>query len=319
MALAFAQIDAITEKHFIPKLVDGVYNSKAFTARLARPDKLQLKDGGIEIIAPVINSKPGSGGYFDDLETLSTDRTDNITASRHQWKQLYEPIRVSRKEALQNSGDAAKLSLVKSKVQIAEKQMKENMALGLFSDGTAATGAGTTKQLTGLQAIVDTTSTYGGIEVADFAEWVGVSNNNSGTDRALTLNLMQNVFGAVSEDDDKPSVIVGQQNVYDQVWSLFQPHQRLMSQEMEALGFPNTLTFNGIPILVDSHCQAKTLYFLNEDFLFLCVHKDENMRRETIERLETSNSMLMRVFWMGNLVSNNRRYQGELVDIEVTA
>ena len=72
-------------------------------------------------------------------------------------------------------------------------------------------------------------------------------------------------------------------------------------------------------MIVDSHCKANSMYFLNEEYLFLCVHRDENMRRETIEKLETSNSMLMRIFWMGNLVSNNRRFQGELADIEVSA
>jgi hypothetical protein len=319
MALEFAQITAITERHFIPKLVDGVYNSAAFTARLARPDKLQLKDGGHEILAPIMSSQPGIGGYYDDLDTLSNDRTDNITSSKHQWRQLFEPIRVSRKELLQNNGDAAKLSLVQSKVQIAERQMRENLALGIFSDGDTGTGALTTDQLDGLQAVVDTTSTYGGIAVADFDDWKAESNNNSSVDRPLSLNLMQQVFGSVSEDGDTPSVLTCKQDVYDQVWSLYQPHQRLMSQEMSDLGFENVLTFNGRPIVVDSHCQAKTIYFLNEDYLFLCVHKDENMRRETLERLETSNSMLMRIFWMGNLVCNNRRFQGELVDIEVAA
>ena len=319
MALEFAQITSLTERHFIPRLVDGVYNSKAFTARLARPDKMQLKDGGHEILAPVINSQPSAGGYFDDLATLDTSRTDNITASKHQWRQLYEPIRVSRKELLQNNGDAAKLSLVKSKVQIAEKQFKENLALGMFSDGTAGSGAGTTDQIDGLQSIVSTTSTYGGIAVADFAEWVAIDKSNGGTDRALTLNLMQAAFGAASEDDEKPSVAVCRQNVYDQVWSLYQPHQRLMSEEMDKLGFPNTLSFNGIPLIVDSHCKAQTIYFLNEEYLFLAVHKDENMRKETIERLETSNSMLMRIFWMGNLICNNRRFQAQLGDIEVSA
>jgi len=319
MALEFAQITAITERHFIPKLVDGVYNSAAFTARLARPDKLQLKDGGHEILAPVISSQPGIGGFYDDLDTLDTSRSDNITASKHQWRQLYEPIRVSRKELLQNNGDAAKLSLVQSKVQIAERQMKENLALGLFSDGTAATGAESEDQLDGLQAVVSTSSTYGGIAVADLADWAAYVDDNSSVDRPLSLNLMQQAYGSVTEDSDMPTVLTCQQNVYDQIWSLYQPHQRIMSQEMSDLGFENVLTFNGRPVVVDSHCKAKTIYFLNEDYLFLCVHRDENMRRETLERLETSNSMLMRIFWMGNLVCNNRRFQGELTDIEVAS
>jgi len=72
-------------------------------------------------------------------------------------------------------------------------------------------------------------------------------------------------------------------------------------------------------MVIDSHCKANSMYLLNEEYLFLSVHKDENMRRETIEKLETSNSMLMRIFWMGNLICNNRRFQAELTDIEVSA
>ena len=124
MALTYTQITAITEKHFLKKLIDNIYGSNALIARLSRPGKLQLKDGGTSIVAPVINSKPTSGGYFNDLDALSTDRTDNITAAEIDWKQLYEPIRVSRKEMLQNNGDAAKLNLVASKVQIAFQQFE---------------------------------------------------------------------------------------------------------------------------------------------------------------------------------------------------
>jgi hypothetical protein len=310
MALEFTQITALTERHFLKKLADGIYNSAAAVARLNKNKK--LIDGGHEIIAPVIYSAPGEGGYFNDLDTLSTDRTDNITSSKHAWRQLYEPIRISRKEMLQNNGDAAKLSLIASKMQIAEKNMRENLGTGIF-------GAGGSNDIDGFQAIIDTTSTYGNIAVADFAEWVAVSKTNSSVDRPLTLNLLQQTEGALTEGDDSPTVLFSLQNVYDQGWALFQPHQRLMSEEMSALGFKNILTFNGKPWIVDSHCEAQRVLFVNEEYCKLYVHKDEDMRKETIERLETSNSMLMRIFWMGNLVCNNRRFQGELIDIEVAS
>jgi len=319
MALSYSQLDSITEKKFIKKLVDNVYDTNALLARLTRPEKIMLKDGGTKIIAPIIKSKPGVGGYYSDLEELDISHTDDITAAEFEWKQIYEPIRISRADILKNSGDAAKLNLIASKVKIAEKNIKENLGVGLFSDGTASTGALTTKQITGLQATIDTSSTYGGIAVADLAEWVAVSKNNSGTDRALSMPLMQQAFGAVTYDDDKPTVMVCRQNVYDQLWSLYQPHQRLMSKEMAQLGFEDVLVFNGKPVIVDSHCEAQKILFLNEEYLGLAVHKDENMRVDKKESLETSNSMLHKIFWMGNLVCNGRRYQAELSDIEVAS
>jgi hypothetical protein len=109
------------------------------------------------------------------------------------------------------------------------------------------------------------------------------------------------------------------QNVYDEFWGLYQPHQRIENSDMAKLGFPGLLSFNGRPIIPDNHNEAGTVNAFNEEFLFLCVHKDEDMRKETIERMETSNSMLMRMFWMGNLVSNNRRFQGKMSDLSTAA
>ena len=320
MALTYTQITAMTESYFLKKLADGIYNSKALVARLGRPGKLKLLDGGTKIITPVINSKPGtSGRFYEDLETLNSDRTDNVTAAEFQWVQQYEPIRVSRKELLINMGDAAKLSLIAGKMEIAQENIDDVTGLGIFSDGTAATGALTTLQHTGLGAIISTTSTYGGIATADFAEWVAIVKSNSGTARALSLNLLNSAIGSLTVGKNRPTIGVSRQNVNDELWTLFQPHQRLMSGEMGKLGFENVLEVNGIPFIVDSHADAGAFHLLNENFLFLAVHKEENWRKETLERLETTNSMLTRFFWMGNLICNNRRFQGKLSDIDVAA
>lgn len=150
---------------------------------------------------------------------------------------------------------------------------------------------------------------------ADMAEWVAVVEDNSAVNRALSLNLMQKTYGAVSYDDKKPTVMCANQNIVDVYWGLLQPHQRLMSEEMSGIGFENVLTFNGIPVLIDSHQAANTMYFLNEDFLKLYVHSSEDMRFEKIVQIEAQAATLGRIFWAGNLVCNGRRYQGSLADL----
>ncbi len=322
MAITFNQIDAITTNKFLRKLTDNVYFKHQFLRRLTRPGQLRLKDGGVKIQVPIISSKPGSGGYFEGFDTLNITPTDDITAATFDWKQLVEPIHISRKEMLQNSGDSQKLSLVASKMEVAENQIRRNLTLGLFSDGTAATGALTTKQITGLQATLNQTSatTYGGISEDDLSDWVGVSKGASGVNRPLTLNLLQQTWQAASDGAEKTTVLTMRGNIYDQLWALYQPHQRLQSdKEMAALGFKNIPVFNGAPIIIDENMKANTIYLLNEDFLFLCVHRQENLRIETINGLETSNSMLKKIFWMGELVTSQRRRQAELADIEASA
>lgn len=313
MALTYDQITSITEKNYIPKLQDNVYKSNAVLARLSQPGKLQKLNGGVSILQPIISSKPSTPnkGYFSDLDTLTTDRSDDITGAVFNWKQIQEPIRISRLDMLKNAGDAAKLKLIESKMKIADKNIRENLGYGLFSDGTEYDA----KIIDGFAAMINATSTYGGIAVADLADWAAKVSSNSGTARAVTLALMQNVFGQCTEDNDHPTMLTSKQAIYDQVWSLYQPHQRLMSEGMAKLGFNNVLEFNGVPYIVDSHNADGEILFINEDYAQLAVHADENLRAETIERMETSASMLSRIFWAGNLVCSNRRFQGKLKDL----
>lgn len=315
MALSTNQITAITERFFVPKLVDNVYGSNAWLARLRRDGYAETFDGGHQIYAPVVSSKPSSGGYFSDYEAISTSPTDNITSAAFDIKQIHEPIKMSRMEELKNAGKAAKLKLLASKMMIAEMNIKENLALGLFSDGTAATGALTTKQLTGIRAILSTSTTLGGIAVADMADWVAVVEDNSGTNRALSLNLMQKVDGATAYDNKKTTVIIARQNIVDVYWGLAQPFQRLASDEMKKLGFDNVPTFNSKPVLVDSHHKANAMSFINEDFVKLYVHSAEDMRFQKVDQIEGQAATLGRIFWAGNLVCNGRRYNGELSDL----
>ena len=312
MALTYTQITAITEKFFLKNLADNIYGTNPALARLARPGKKMMIEGGEKIVAPIISSAPGEGGAFTDLDTLSTDRTDNISAAEVDWRQYHEPIRVSRLDLLKNAGDAAKLRLVASKIAIAKKAMKDHLGTGLF-------GSGGSNTLDGLGLVMSSSSTYAGIAVADLATWIAGVVTNSGTNRALTLDLMQQTWGGCSFDEDIPTVIFGKQATVDQVWSLFQPHQRLMSSEMTKLGFENILMFNGAPVIADSHMAANKLYFVNENYFFLGVHQDEDMREEVFEKLESSASMLRRIFWAGNVICTQRRAQGVLEDISVAS
>lgn len=212
---------------------------------------------------------------------------------------------------LKNNGDAAKLKLVMSKTKIAEKNIRENLGYGLFSDGTEYSS----KIITGFGAMVSDSSSYGGISISDLPDWAAKIEDNSGTARAVTMALLQRVDGLCTEETDTPTFLTCKQAIYDQIWSLYQPHQRLHNAQMAKLGFSNVLDFNGKPIITDSHNADGEILFINENYVQLAIHKEENLRSETIERLETSASMLARIFWAGNLVCSNRRYQGKLKDL----
>jgi hypothetical protein len=310
MALTYGQLSAIAQNTIDKTLTDNVYSATPVLKRFT--DKAKKVAGGLAIQVPVISSVTGAGGAYSDLDTLTISRTDNMSAAVYDWKQYYEPIRVSRLDLAKCSGDAAKLDLVASKIKIGESNFAENLSDGLFSDGTGSSG----KVITGFEAMVAASGTYGGIAPADMASWVASVKANGGTDRALTLALIQSLIGSVSDGKDAPTLLVSLQNVFDEAYNLFTAFQRIESEEMGKLGF-KSLMINGIPLVVDSHAPTNTMYALNENYAQLVIHKDNNMRKEHHASLETTDSMLTKIFWMGNLTCSQRRRQGKLEDIQV--
>jgi hypothetical protein len=60
-------------------------------------------------------------------------------------------------------GDAAIINFVKSKVEIAEKTIRDKLSTGLYNDGTDS------KQIQGLKLALSTSSTYGGINQSTYS------------------------------------------------------------------------------------------------------------------------------------------------------
>lgn len=312
MALTYGQLSAIAQNAIDKTLTDNVYSATPILKRFS--DKAKKVGGGLQIQVPVISSAASGGGSYSDLDTLTIAKSDNIAAAVYDWKQYYEPVRVSRLDLAKTSGDAGKLDLVASKIKIAESNLAENLSVGIFSDGTG----NTSKDITGFAAMLSATSTYGGIAPADMATWAAQVLANGAVNRALTLALFQKLDGACANGKDALSLFVSKQNVYDEAYALFTAFQRIESEEMGKLGF-KSLMINGKPLVVDSHATANAVIGLNEEYVHMFIHKDNNMRKEHHASLETTDSMLTKVFWMGNIGCSQRRRQGILKDITVAA
>ena len=301
MALTYDQVTAITEKKFIPKLYDNIFDSNPLLQRLKK-NSYQVLDGGERIMVPLNYAQMTASGWYSGSDTLDTADNANITAAEYTWKSLYANITILRSEELKNSGDSQILSLVKSKVQIAEKTLADTLGTGLYSDGSTATS------IVGLRDIVATDQTVGGISQTDNSWWRGQVDSSTTT---LSLAAMQTLFNSASVDSEMPSVIVGTRSNYDRYYNLLQPQQRFMDSETAKGGF-SSLMFNGKPFISDSHVPSAHIFGLNESSLILAVHKDENMRMEPFQMPINQNVKIAKIFWFGAFGSSNNRYHFKL-------
>jgi hypothetical protein len=300
MALTYDQITAITEKKFIPKLVDNIFNSNTLLKKLKAKEKPQ--SGGDKVLVPLSYAQTSASGWYQGSETLSTTDNEQLTSAEFDWKQLYANISISRRDELRNMGDAAIINFVKSKVEIAEKTIRDKLSTGLYNTGTDS------KQIQGLRLLLSTSNTYGGINQSTYSWWGAQTDTTTAT---LTLSAMQSMYGDCGEGTDYPDLIVGDQDMYDRYHALLTPQQRFASED-EARGGFKSLLFNGTPVVVDASCSSGDMLFLNMNFLDLYPHKDENFRFEPFTKPINQNVKVGKVFWMGVLAASNARRFGIL-------
>lgn len=295
-SLTYDQLTAITKAKFLPKMVDNIFNSNPLLQR-ARKKWYEKIDGGERIIVPLNYATVSSSDWYSGSETLLTDDNDVITGAAYTWKQLYANLVINRMDELKNSGDAQVISLVKSKMQIAQKTMEDKLGTGLYSDGTDA------KSIVGLRDIVATDQTVGGISQTDYSWWAGQVDSSTTT---TTISALQTQFNAAVIGNDAPTVGVSTRAVYNYIYALYQPQQRFLDTETAKGGF-SSIMFNSVPIIPDSHCTASHLFFLNEGYLHLWAHKEEDFRLEPWAKPINQNIKKAALYWAGAFGSSNNR------------
>lgn len=301
MALTWDQVSGITEKVFVPKLVDNIFDSNPLLKRLKEKSYEKL-GGGTSIMVPLQYASLSASGWYSGADTLSTSDNENITAAEYAWKQIYANISITRKDELMNSGDAQKVSLVKSKMQAAEKTIMDTMGTAIYNDGT------TLNALVGLRAIVSASNTVGGISQSTNSWWAGQVDSSTTT---FSIAALQTQYNACSIDADAPTVIMATRANYNRYYGALQPQQRFQDSDSAKGGF-SSLMFNGTPFIADSHCPSNHIFLLNEKYLHLFVHKDEDFRMEPFVKPINQNVRSGKIYWMGALGSSNNRLHGKL-------
>jgi hypothetical protein len=296
VALTWDQVSGITKRSFIPKLADNIFDSNPFFERAKNKHLLKLS-GGRSINFPLAYATTSSSGWYEGADTLNTADNEQITDAEYNWKFHYANVTIKRTDELKNMGDAQVLSLVRSKVELAEKTAADDMGTALWNDGTSS------KNLHGLRHILATGNTVGGIDQSSFSWWQANVDSSS---TVLTLSALQTQFNAAAIGSNKPSVAYTTRALYNSFWNLLTPQQRFQDSRTADAGF-SSLMFQGLPVIVDSHAPADHWAFLNEKHIKLVIHKDENMRFEPFIKKSDQNVRVAKVYTAAQLCSDNNR------------
>lgn len=303
------ELTAFVNRWIMPQVVDNVYNTNAFWFRL-NASKKKLVQGGTQIEVPLMYSRFSSGGPYSGLDTIETTPQDTVKNLALNWKQHGVGIAFDGLTLAKADTPDAIVNMVNFKMMQMEMEMAENLAAGTWSDGTT-----NVKDIDGLQAAINNSGTYAGINRAANPWW----NAQIDTSTTMTMGVLQTVFGNATVGGRAPTIILSRQDNYNRFWNLNQISQTFPQQpggydeQLAAAGFHNQL-FNGTPWVVDSHVPLGTttnskVYFLNEDYLYWITNSRADFYLEPFQTPANQDAITSKLLWYGNLAVTNAARQ----------
>ena len=332
MALSIDSLTAVTRDKFIPVMVDNIFNSNVLTHKMLKESEPIAS--GNKVLQPIEYGKNSNVSFYEGYDTLAATAQEVFTDASYDWVQLRASIIYSGKEQALNSGSERVVDLISAKVKNAEKAMKDAFGQQLFSDndGTTVTGSAplSSKGFIGLDHMISSSRKLGGITstASDYTWWdshttvatTGGSGSPSHTYTELAAGAIQDIiremYGKCSIDNDVPNLIVVPQNIFDAYEESLSAQKRFGAADssLADAGFTNLL-YRGTPIVVDANCPSGKMFFLNTKYLKFRHHSSRNFAFDGFQKPINQDAAVAHIYWLGALVCSNPRMLGKVTNL----
>jgi hypothetical protein len=317
----FTELVSTTFRKHSKEIKDNISKNNALLARINSKGLTRKEDGGLSIVEPLDYAANGTYQRYSGYDTLNIGASDVISAAEYQWRQIAINVVANGLELRTNSGEARIINLVKARMKNAIRTFKNNFSGDVYSDGTLP------NQIGGLQVLVaDTgTGTVGGIDSSVWIFWKNIVQSAAAplqgggaiVPSATTIeSLMLPLWLAQTRGDDQPDLIVSS-NEYFTFYENSQVSLKRYTSDGaagKAAGGFVSMKYKTADVIFDggSGIPAAHMYFLNTDYLGLCVHKDADMAIMDEMKPYNQDAAVVPILWMGNMTCSNRSLQGVL-------
>jgi hypothetical protein len=313
------EIVATTLRNRTGKAADNVTKQNALLTRLKKKGNVKTVSGGRTIMQEIEYAENGTYKRYSGYEALDIAPSDVFTFAEYNYAQAAVAISMSGLEMIQNSGEEAIINLLAGRIKNAERTLQNNIALDIYSDGTADGG----RQIGGMQALVaaTNTNTVGGINASTYDFWrnTAFSSVTNGGSAATTSNIqsyMNRVWVQLVRGADQVDLIVADNNYYRLYLESLQAIQRISSDEMAKAGF-QSLKYMMADVVLDGGygggAPTNTMYMLNTDYIFFRPAAERNFVPLGDDRFAVNQDAMVKLIgFAGQMTVSNRRLQGVL-------
>ena len=314
----FSELVTTTFRKHSKDIKDNVSKNNALYRRIVDKGNYRKEDGGLTIVEPLDYAANNTYQRYSGYDVLNVGASDVITAAEYQWRQIALNVTASGQELRTNSGGSKIIALVKARMKNATRTFKNNFSADMYSDGTLP------NQITGLQAMVADTGTgvIGGIDSSVWTFWQNkvqsaaapIQGGGAIVPSATTMeSLMLPLWLQLVRGDDQCDLIVTDNN-YFTFYEASQLSLKRYTDTNTASGGFVSLKYKKADVMFDggSGIPTNRMYFLNTDYLGLCVHRDADLAVMDDMKPYNQDASVTPILWMGNMVCSNRSLQGVL-------
>lgn len=287
---------------------DAVFNKLALFEFLNKKKKVYR--GGTSLIVPIQFQNTVPTGDYDGYGLLDTTPTDDLTSAQFKWKQYYANISVNgREDRTQNKGKYEVINLVKSKIDGAEKALRNKLNTALFATSPTAS------QIGSLVTSIDATSSIGDINSTTYSFWQATSTASSSF-AAQGLSDMRTLWNtlAVRNDQTVPDLLLTTTAVHSFYEGSLVPQQRYESDSTGDASFKD-LKFKNASVRYDAQATSGVMYFLNSDSMHIAIDPSTDFMTTEFVKPGNQDAKVAQILVTLELVIKNRRKLGKLTAI----
>ena len=313
----FTELVSTTHRTHKKGFKDNLSERNALLKRIYKKGNYRTEDGGLTIVEPLDYAQNSTYQRYSDWDLLNIQQSDVLSAAEFTWKQIAIHVVASGRELRINSGEAQLEKLVAARIKNAYRTFDNNFSSDLYSDGSLS------NQIGGIQHIIAdvNTNTVGGINASTWSFWrntVFDLSVNSVTISSTTIenDAMLPLWLSIDRGQgDSPDLILMDTTYF----TFFEKSQTSIKRYASAdtlQGGALSLKYKSADVMHDttaSGIPAAHAYFINTNYIKLCVHKDANL--DEMEKKEPVNQdgEVVPILWMGNMTVSNRKQQGVII------
>jgi len=248
-------------------------------------------DGGREFWEDFLGYQNGYYQAIDASEEIAIGTNQTITGFVYTPKIAVVPVTITNLERAQNQGSARFKDLLKTRLQVGDSTMMNNLETDFQGDGTGRGG----KAFAGVQLYISKTPSSGVIGGVDRAVVTSIQNvavdattlNGGGATNAGNVeSRYRNVKNRLNRNTDMPNLVLAGSTHFNAIGDAMSAKQRYVRDEKFAkAGFDNiivegmtTVQASGLNFSGGTRITATDSYMLNTKYFKLRMYKGYNMQ-----------------------------------------